>query len=124
MFNENSDSWLSIYKGLTIFFFFAFIIGGFVFGIIDMGEGIVFDAEGFCIPIWLIIGVVVAFVQLVTNMLIIQLLKNVKAIKDKLAPESSKSDSELILSNLQVIRDKISAKTGNNPTIPDELPDL
>ena len=89
-FDEESSKWLSMYKGLTIFFFFGSILFGIIFGIIDAKEYIVFDSEVLSIVIWVLIGAVAAFVQLVCNMLIIQLLKNVRAIKEKITDTEPK----------------------------------
>ena len=88
MFNEKSTQWIGIYKVLTVLAFWFFIVLGLVAGIgdyscafldIDIGGDTFFD-----VILWVIIGAIVAFAQLVANMLIIQLLNNVQIIREKI----------------------------------------
>lgn len=88
MFNEKSARWIRIYKVLTLIAFWIFIVFGLVAGIgdyscefldIDIGGDTFFD-----VILWVVIGAIVAFCQLVANMLIIQLLNNVQIIREKI----------------------------------------
>ena len=95
MFNEKSSKWIRIFKVITIALFFCFIIAGLLLGLDD--GYCVFDfelcnveivgSEFGCLMVWLLIGIAAAFIQLVVNMLIIQLLNNVQTIREKLEKE-------------------------------------
>lgn len=85
-FDERSPRWIRIYRGITIALFFIFAIGGFIFGIVDaLGEitPLACHLENlfWAFLFWTVIGVLVGYIQLVCNMLIIQLLDNVNAIR-------------------------------------------
>ncbi len=76
MFNENSSIWIKIYKVLTIIIFFILLIGGVFAGAFLRDINDVASALSF--PI----GIISAFGELVFNMLIIQLLNNVRVIRE------------------------------------------
>ncbi len=76
MFNENSNIWIKIYKALTIIIFFILLIGGVFAGAFLRDINDVASALSF--PI----GIISAFGELVFNMLIIQLLSNLRVIRE------------------------------------------
>ena len=76
MFNENSSIWIKIYKALTIIIFFILLIGGVFAGAFLRDINDVASALSF--PV----GIISAFGELVFNMLIIQLLDNVRVIRE------------------------------------------
>lgn len=76
MFNENSSIWIKIYKVLTIVIFFILLIGGVFAGAFLRDINDVASALSF--PV----GIISAFGELVFNMLIIQLLNNVRVIRE------------------------------------------
>ena len=73
---ENSSIWIKIYKALTIIIFFILLIGGVFAGAFLRDINDVTSALSF--PI----GIISAFGELVFNMLIIQLLNNVRVIRE------------------------------------------
>lgn len=86
MFNERSDRWLSIFKGIIVFMFWANILAGLILGFAfagDMGFG------GFLL--FLVSGAAAAFLTLVIDMLVLQFLSNVQFIRQRMeenpAPE-------------------------------------
>ena len=88
MFDEKSCKWIEIYKCLTVIAFFVFIVFGIVAGIGDAADSFLdLDLGGctivFDFLVWAIAGIIVGFIQLVTNMLVIQLLNNVQIIRQK-----------------------------------------
>ena len=92
-FDENNGRWISIYKGITIFLFFALIIGGIVFGIIDNDQGIIIWSY-LALFIWPLIGIVCAMIEFTLNMLLIQVIQNVRLIKEKLSGTTFKEESK------------------------------
>ncbi len=85
MFNEKSTKWIKILKAFTIVVFFVFLLTSIVLCIISWtGAELLFDdavafLEGL---VFLAAGTILAFSQLVINMLIIQLLNNVQIIRE------------------------------------------
>lgn len=89
-FDEKEGKWIRFYKGLTVAFFWILIIFGFIGGIGDAsGEflDIMWDDNFGEFLLWVVVCGVIAFVQLVTNMLVIQLLHNVQIIREKAEKE-------------------------------------
>jgi hypothetical protein len=90
MFDEKSGTWIKIYKVLAILMFFGFIALGIWAGIGDSSSsfldiGLGGDDDGFRdFIMWVLVGGIVGFCQLVTNMLIIQFLNNVQIIREKM----------------------------------------
>lgn len=90
MFDERSGKWIKIYRGLTIALFWLFIAFGILAGIGDSSSafldiGIGGDDDGFLdFIVWVLAGGFVGFIQLVTNMLIIQFFNNVQIIREKI----------------------------------------
>lgn len=89
-FNERSDEWIRIYRGLTIVMFFLLIVAGFVGGIVMTSE---FE-NGWMFFAFFIGGSLLGFLQLVVNMLFIQLLNNVQEIRKKLESGSDRAPAE------------------------------
>lgn len=94
-FDERSPRWIRIYRGITIALFFIFAAAGFIFGIVDAADDITplawsLEPRFWAFPIWTVIGVLVGYIQLVCNMLIIQLLDNVKAIRTMMEKAANK----------------------------------
>lgn len=79
MFDERSNKWLSILKGLIISLFWGYIIAGVILGLVFIGEkgfgGFLLFAAG---------GVAAAFLTLPLNMLALQYLSNVQIIRQRL----------------------------------------
>lgn len=91
LFDEQNGRWLKFYKGITITVFFIIAVLGLIAGIDDMTGFIdVFDVdivdrdEFVDFMAWVLIGEATAFCYLVVNMLVIQLLQNVQAIRKSL----------------------------------------
>jgi hypothetical protein len=90
MFDEKSGRWIKIYKILTIITFGICIAFGILAGIGDASAsfldiGIGGDDDGFFdFIVWVLIGGIVGFWQLVPNMLIIQFLNNIQIIREKI----------------------------------------
>ncbi len=87
MFNEKNCIWIKIYKIITISTFFAIITFGVIAGIgdatcefldLDLGGDTILD-----FVVWVLASGVVGIIQLVSNMLLIQLLNNVQIIREK-----------------------------------------
>lgn len=78
LFDERSGRWIKILKVFTMVMFWLYIAAGAVLFLAEVSE----DA-GIGL-VCLLGGVLLAFVQLVLNMLIIQLLNNVQTIREKL----------------------------------------
>ena len=90
LFNERSKIWIKCYKIIAIVLFFIFaglgLIGGICdcFGIDPFDIGLGGDDDGLLdLLVWIIVGGGFAFFQLVSNMLIIQLLNNIQIIRKK-----------------------------------------
>lgn len=88
MFDERSDKWIGIYKGVTVAIFLIFSIFGLIGGICDstcadfLDIGLGGDDDGFLdFIVWILIGGGIGFIQLVTNMLVINFLDNVESIR-------------------------------------------
>ena len=90
MFDERSGKWIKIYRGLTIVLFWLYIAFGILAGIGDSSAwfldiGIGGNDDGFLdFIVWVLAGGFVGFIQLVTNMLIIQFFNNVQIIREKI----------------------------------------
>ena len=90
MFDERNGRWISIYKGITIFLFFAIALYGLIGAIgdttteyLDIGLG--GDDDGVAdFMTWLLLYGFIAGIQLVINMLIINFLNNVQIIRETL----------------------------------------
>ena len=85
MFNEKKAIWIDIYKTIVILSFWGYLIGGILLGPID-GFGFIeiFGLGGISLFLWPIVGVILAFTNLVSGMLIINFLNNVQAIRMKI----------------------------------------
>ncbi len=93
MFNEKSNVWIQIYKGITIAQFIVSVLSGMIIGALEasrlwyMNTSLLFflRERGGIINffVWIILGFVIGFVPLVVNMLIIQFLNNVQLIREK-----------------------------------------
>lgn len=79
LFDERSGRWIKILKVFTQVMFWLYIAAGAILFLVSLAEDTV--EIGF---VFLLGGVLVAFVQLVVNMLVIQLLNNVQVIREKL----------------------------------------
>ena len=91
LFNEKSKIWIKCYKIIAMVLFFLFVGLGVIGGICDcfaldpFDVGLGGDDDGLLdLLVWLIIGGGFGFLQLVSNMLIIQLLNNIQIIRKKL----------------------------------------
>ena len=89
MFDERSGKWIYFYRGLTIALFWLFIAFGILAGIGDFsGEFLDIDIGGdtffWDFIVWVLACGFVGFIQLVTNMLIIQFFNNVQIIREKI----------------------------------------
>ena len=90
MFDERSEKWIRIYKGITVAFFWICVVGGVLGGIGDatasfLDFGLGGDDDGFLDLIVWVLGIGgFGCIQLVANMLIIQLLNNVQIIREKI----------------------------------------
>ena len=90
MFDERSSKWIKIYKTITVVLFWLFAGLGVLGGLGDatgefMDAGMGGDDDGLLdFLVWVILGGGLAFIQLTANMLIIQLLDNVQAIRQAL----------------------------------------
>lgn len=90
MFGEKSEKWIKIYRGLTIALFWLYIAFGILAGIGDSSAefldiGIGGDDDGFLdFIVWVLAGGFVGFIQLATNMLIVQFFNNVQIIREKI----------------------------------------
>ena len=85
MFNENSGKWIGLYKGFTIVMFWLYVAAAVVMCILGWTDVLWWTDSAFLDGlICLVGGLLVAFGQLVVNMLIIQLLNNVQIIRKKL----------------------------------------
>ncbi len=90
MFDERSEKWIKIYKGITVTLFWIYIIFGVIAGIGDSSTGFLDigiggDDDGFFdFIVWVLASGFVGFFQLVANMLIIQFLNNVQIIREKI----------------------------------------
>ena len=90
MFDEKSTKWIKIYKGIVVAIFWIFVVGGVIGGIgdcssefLDLGLG--GDDDGILdLLVWVVGLGGIGFIQLVTNMLVIQLLNNVQIIREKI----------------------------------------
>ena len=89
MFNEKSQKWIKIYKKITIVAFWCWIAVGlfaamdcwwYITGLLNIRG----DNDFLVGVLLLLCGLVVGYIQLVTNMAIIQLLSDVRLIRDKL----------------------------------------
>ena len=96
MFDEKSCKWIQIYKVLTVIIFLVIIAFGIIAGFGDGttlfldedpwpgNDGILddyFELGDFII--WILASGIVGFIQLVSNMLVIQFLNNVQIIREK-----------------------------------------
>lgn len=72
MFDERSDIWIRVFKGMTVAEFFIAILSGII---------IAFTAEAFWV---FLVGVASAFVVLVTNMVLVQFFANVQTIRERM----------------------------------------
>lgn len=90
MFDEKSEKWIKIYRGVTIALFWLLIGFGILAGIGDASAGFLDigiggDDDGFFdFILWALAGGFAGFIQLVTNMLIIQFLNNVQIIRGEI----------------------------------------
>ena len=84
-FDEKSSKWIQWYKNITIVLFWIYMLAAFITGCAAWADNLWITDDPFLDGlICLAGGCVVAFVQLVVNMLIIQLLNNVQSIREKL----------------------------------------
>lgn len=89
MFDERSEKWIRIYRGITIVIFWICVVGGVLGGIGDATSGFLDfglggDDDGILdLMVWVLGIGGYGCVQLVVNMLIIQLLNNVQIIREK-----------------------------------------
>lgn len=86
-FDEKDGKWIGFYRGITVLFFWILLIFGFIAGIGDASGGfldLMWDDNFAEFLAWFVGCGVIAFAQLVTNMLVIQLLNNVQIIREKL----------------------------------------
>lgn len=88
-FDETSDKWIRFFRGLTILTFFLFVIAGILGAIGDASQLFLdFDLGGGEGPadflVWIVCGVGGGIFELVVNMLFIQLLNNVQAIRKRM----------------------------------------
>lgn len=78
LFDEKSGRWIKNLKAFTMLMFWLYIAAGVILFLAEVSE-----SAGIGL-VCLLVGVLLAFVQLVLNMLIIQLLNNVQTIREKL----------------------------------------
>ena len=85
MFNEKSDVWIKILRYFAVFIFGIEAIGAAVLGISGLTEAICLTDFAFLDGMILaVLGYIVAFGHLVANMLVLQFLNNVNAIRQSL----------------------------------------
>ena len=88
MFDEKNGKWIKIYKKITVVLFWLFVALG-VFAFFDNwlgGEFFNSNYFGYFLDgiLLLAVFICVGYVQLVSNMLIIQFLNNVQIIREKI----------------------------------------
>lgn len=102
MFDERSEKWIRIYKGITVAAFWIYIIFGVIAGIGDCSAeyldiGIGGDDDGFLdFIVWVLAGGIVGYVQLVANMLVIQFLNNVQTIREAVTNQAPQQDTNVV----------------------------
>lgn len=96
MFDERSPRWINIYRGVTVAFLFVFSVAGLAFGLVDEIKLVtpVSEIPTSAIFLWTISGVLVGYIQLAGNMLVIQLLEGVNAIREM--TEKSEKQTQII----------------------------
>lgn len=94
MFDEKSDKWIRIYKHWSLTCFAILILGGIIFGILDLTAtvDILYDDNILDLLLWTILGIVFGFSQLVYSMLIINFLNNVQIIRVEIDKIKKQSD--------------------------------
>ncbi|MBQ9993386.1 MAG: hypothetical protein IJP17_01575 [Clostridia bacterium] len=92
MFDENSNVWIRIYKGVAIFSFCLLTLTGIIIGGISTAES---EIPFISFILYTLGGAFFGFVQLVCNMLIINLLNNVQVIRESIEhnPKNNKNTS-------------------------------
>ena len=83
MFDETSGTWIKIYKVVTIVLFWLFMVGAVIAGIMSIANAR-YDSDVIYGIITAIGIALVGFIQLVTNMLVVQFLNNVQTIRETL----------------------------------------
>lgn len=84
MFDETSGKWIKIFKGYAVAKFWLYVIAGAIMCFVGWSGELRWIDDGFLDGIiWLAGGFLLAYVQLVVNMLIIQLLNNIQIIREK-----------------------------------------
>ena len=90
MFDERNEKWIKIYKGVTVTFFWLWI----AFGVVAFSDNLWF-ANIFCFElgyngyflggvVLMLASFIIGYIQLVTNMLVIQFLNNIQTIRDRI----------------------------------------
>lgn len=96
MFDKRSPRWINICRGATVTLFFVFSVAGLFFGLVDEINQItpVSEIPGIAIFAWMISGALIGYIQLICNMLIIQTLEGVNAIRTM--TEKSEKQTQII----------------------------
>lgn len=84
MFDETSGKWIKIFKGYAVAMFWLYITVGAIMCLVAWSGELGFIDEGFFDGIICLAGgFILAYAQLVVNMLVIQLLNNIQIIREK-----------------------------------------
>ena len=85
-FDEKSNKWILTFKSWVKLIFWLEIIASVIFGFLDgiAEEFIGYELGVLAIPIWILIGISVAFFNKTVNMLILQFLSNINTIRENL----------------------------------------
>ena len=97
MFNEKDGKWIGYYKTYTIVMFWLYAAAAVVVCILGWTEVFWWTASAFLDGlICLAGGLLIAFGQLVVNMLIIQFLNNVQTIRETVTNQAPQQDTKVV----------------------------
>lgn len=80
MFDSTSDKWISSLELVIRLMFWGEIIAGIIFGIMDSTDWYIIG-EGWAFFFWSVVGFVVAYLNLIGGMLLVNYLDNVQIIR-------------------------------------------